>query len=80
MDMQMVQKAVDWVMDNVGDRTTKQELLSKAQGSGLPDEAMGAMQDLPEGEHSKQDIVRMLQDKLMAKAGGTGGIGSMFGR
>lgn len=81
MDMQMVQQVIGWVQQNVGERTSKGELLQKAQNSDLPNEAKSAFQDLPEGEHSKDGIISMLQDKLMAGVGGGvgGGIGGMMG-
>lgn len=81
MDSQMVQQVIGWVQQNVGERTSKQELVQKSQGSDLPNEAKSALQDLPEGEHSKDSVVQMLQQKLMAGVGGGGGggIGGMFG-
>lgn len=80
MDMQMIQKAMDWVQDSVGDRITKQELVQKVMNSGLPDEAQSAFSDLPEGELTKGSIVTALKDKLMAGVGGRGGFGGIFGK
>lgn len=87
MDSSMVQQVISWVQENVGERTSKSELVQKAQGSSLPGEAKSALQDLPEGEHSKESIIQQLQNKLMAGVGGMGGgrggsgggIGGMFG-
>lgn len=81
MDMGMIQTVMDWIQDNVGDRTSKQDLMSKAQGSNLPPEADEAIREMPEGEHSKQDVMSMLQQKLSSKvgAGVGGGLGGMTG-
>lgn len=83
MDMEMVQKAISWVQSNVGDRTSKQELVQKSEQSDLPGEAKSALRDLPEGEHSKDTVISALKDKLMAGVGGGqgggGGLGGMFG-
>lgn len=81
MDMQMVQQAVEWVQQNVGDRISKQELVSKAQASDLPAEAKSAFQELPEGEHTKDTIISTVKNKVMAgvSGGSGGGIGGMFG-
>ena len=73
MDSSMVQQVISWVQENVGERTSKSELMQKAQGSSLPGEAKSALQDLPEGEHSKQSVIEQLQSKLMAGVGGMGG-------
>lgn len=80
MDMHAAQRAIEWVQSNVGDRTTKQELLSKAQGSDLPREVKDLFVDMPDGQHSKDSIVSMLRDKVVAGVGGSGGIGDLLGR
>lgn len=85
MDAQMVQQAIDWVQTNVGDRVSKTELVQKVVGSGLPGEAKSALQDLPEGEHSKESIIASLKNRMMAGVGGSsrsgsgGGFGGMVG-
>lgn len=73
MDSSMVQQVISWVQENVGERTSKAELMQKAQGSSLPAEAKSAFQDLPEGQHSKQSVIQQLQSTLMAGVGGMGG-------
>lgn len=68
-----VQQIIQWVQDNVGEQTSKQELVQKSQSSNLPDEAKSAFQQLPEGQHSKQDVISQIQQKFMAGVGGGGG-------
>lgn len=80
MDMHAAQRAIEWVQGNIGDHTTKQELLSKAHGSDLPREAKDLFLELPEGQRSKDSIISMLRDRVVASVGGSGGIGGMFGR
>ena len=77
MDTGMIQQAIQWVQDNVGERASKQDVVQKAQSSNLPTEARSAFQDLPEGEHSKQDIMSHLKQKAMSGVGG--GIGGFGG-
>jgi hypothetical protein len=81
--MNMIQTAMDWIQRNVGERVSKQELVQKAQGSDLPGEIKGAIGDLPEGEHTKQDVMSMLRDKVTGAFGGGGGgfgdLGGMLG-
>lgn len=86
MDSNLVQQVVQWVQNNVGERTSKQELMQKAQGSDLPQEAKSSFQDLPEGEHSKQTVIQHIQSKAMSGMGmgggrgtGGGGMGGMGG-
>jgi hypothetical protein len=85
MDMDMIQQSISWVQGNIGDVTTKQEVVSKVQNSNLPSEAKSAFQDLPEGELSKDSILQHLRAKAMAGVGGGmggsqgGGMGGMFG-
>lgn len=73
MDSSTIQQVISWVQENVGERTSKRELMQKAQGSSLPGEAKAALQDLPEGEHTKETVISSLKDKLMAGVGGMGG-------
>lgn len=76
MDNQMIQQAVQWVQQNVGEQTSKQELNDKAQGSDLPGEVKDSIREMPEGQHSKQDVISFIQQKLMSKLGaGVGGMG-----
>lgn len=76
MDTQTIQQAVSWVQQNVGERISKQELSQKAQGSNLPQDAKSTIQQMPEGEYSKQDIVSNLQSKVTAGVGGGGQMGT----
>lgn len=79
MDMQMMSGLIDWIQRNVGDRTSKSELMQKAQSANLPADARSMFQDLPEGEHSKESVISMLRDKVAAGIGGRGGGGGMGG-
>lgn len=81
MDSQIVQQVIQWVQQNVGDTTTKQELTQKAEGSNLPQEGKQLFQQLPEGSHSKEGVIQALQEKAMAgfSGGGGGGLGGMMG-
>lgn len=80
MDNQMIQQAIQWVQGNVGEQTSKQELNDKAQGSGLPSEVQDSFRQMPEGQHSKQDVISFIQQHLMSKMGaGVGGMGG-FGQ
>jgi hypothetical protein len=79
MDMEMIQKVITWVQDNVGGTVSKTELVQKADDSDLPDSAKSAFRELPEGQHTKEGVIEMLKDRLMAGVGG-GGIGGMFGK
>lgn len=77
MDNQMISKAIQWVQSNVGEQTSKQELTDKMQGSDLPPEAKDSIREMPEGQHSKQDVISQLQQKMMSKLGA--GVGGGFG-
>ncbi len=73
MDAGMVQKVIDWVENNVGDRVSKQELAQKAHASSdLPQEGKDAIDEIPDGQYSKHDVMSMLQDKFMQKMGTSG--------
>lgn len=77
MDASAIGKVTQWIQENVGQQASKQELTSKAQGSDLPQEGKDAIQGLPEGTHSKDDIISKVKDQLMQKAGA--GAGGMMG-
>lgn len=83
MDTQVIQQVIDWVQDNVGDRTSKEEIMMKAERSNLPGEGKSALDQLRPGEHSKGDIIEKLKDMMMAgvggRSGGYGGTGSSGG-
>lgn len=79
MDARIVQQAVEWIEQNVGERTSKQDLVREAQGSDLPTEAKSAFQELPEGEYSKENVISAVKNKMMAGVSG-GGLGGMLGR
>lgn len=93
MDAQVIQQVIDWVQNNVGDRTTKEELMMKAERANLPGEGKSALDQLRPGEHSKSDVIESLKDRMMAgvgsgfgsggsggSGGGSGGLGGVFGR
>lgn len=68
----MIQQTVHWVQSNVPERTTKQQLSDRLPVSGLPPEAQDAVRDLPNGEYSKEDVIDMVRDILVARLGGAG--------
>lgn len=63
----------EWVMDRYQGRgsVSKRELVSEAQGSGLPAEAIEAIAALPdEGSWSPKTAVHEITDILETRAGG----------
>jgi hypothetical protein len=83
MDVGMVQQVVGWIEQQFGgqQQISKDELVSKAQGSNLPQEAKDSMQQLPQGSYTKDDLIGKVKDMMMQKVGSGmgGGMGGMMG-
>ncbi|MBE0476780.1 MAG: hypothetical protein IBX62_06785 [Coriobacteriia bacterium] len=85
--MAQIDRMQGWIAENTGERVSRDELLGKARGSDLPQEVKRLMEEMPEGEWARDDLVgelrRVAQERfgagVGADMGGELGGGGVFG-
>lgn len=75
----MIGQVTGWMEQQFpGDRKiSKDEVVQKAQGSDLPQEAKSEMQGLPSGDFTKSEWMDKIKSMMMSKVGG--GLGGNLG-
>jgi hypothetical protein len=76
MDTNVFQQAQGWIEQEFANKqmVSKDQLWSDAQSANLPQEAKASIQQLPQGNLSKDQVIGQVRDKLMSGAGGMGGM------
>jgi len=79
MDAGMMGQMTSWIEQQFSDKQTlsKDEIVQKSQSSNLPQEAKSGIQQLPDGQYTKDSLMAAVKDMMMSKAGG--GMGGMMG-
>lgn len=69
MHDRIITDTLQWIDENVGERTSKDEIEKKTVNADLAPTARTALEELPDGEYDRADVKRLIQDALTAKIG-----------